>query len=168
VPLCASTRPGNSCGGRYEEVAHGLRRLTRAGGYAHEMTLTPEEFEAMAAKPGGGSLLDVTGALSAAGFDAIIRHHLAVYVQRQVCVCASHTHTATPTDSSCFHTHSPGRYVWGGIAGVWKLVGAGQAILQQHPGNPARPQGSARDCDPTPPLLPLPHHTLQASVGSCS
>ena len=143
MPLCASTRPGDSSGGRYEEVAHGLRRLTRAGGFAHEMTLTPEEFEAIAAKPGGGSLLDVTGALSAAGFDAIIRHHLGVYVQRQVCFCASRTHTATPTDASCLHTHAHGRRR-GGVAGVWELMGAGQAILQQHPGNPARPQGSAR------------------------
>lgn len=76
-----------ACGGRFEEVAEGLRRLTRAGGYTNEMTLTPEEFEGLASKAGGGSLLDVKGGLDAACFETVIRHHLGLYVQRKVNVC---------------------------------------------------------------------------------
>jgi hypothetical protein len=67
----------------YREMTEGLERLTRTGGLG-TCFMTPEEFEAMAARPGGGSLLDAAGGMSAASFDTIIRQHLHVYVQRRL------------------------------------------------------------------------------------
>ena len=68
----------------YQEMADGLQRLTHAGGLADHMAMTPEEFETLAAKPAGGSLLDAAGGLTAGNFEIIIRQHLQVYVQRQL------------------------------------------------------------------------------------
>jgi len=68
----------------FEEMAEGLRKLTHAGGYVEQISLTPDEYEVIASKIGGGTFLDKDCCLNPNSFDALIRQHLSVYVQRQL------------------------------------------------------------------------------------
>lgn len=66
------------------QLSDGLRRLTHLYEGGDQIALSLDEFHSICIKLGGGNFLSDDNTLSASQFEAMIRQHLAVFVQRQL------------------------------------------------------------------------------------